>query len=718
MQDIQIKEETSQLLEKKFILKGLKCANCANKIEAKIGALQYVRKARLNFTTKKLIIEVNDKSQFEKVIDQSRRLADEVESGVRIIEEKGTKEDDIIFKDDNQELKKVGIRLAIGGFFFILALITKLPFWSELGLFALAYLIVGGDIVWKAVRNISRGQLFDENFLMTVATIGAFAIHEFPEAVAVMLFYQVGELFQDVAVNRSRHSITKLMDIKAEYANLETENGIKKVAPEEINIGDVIIIKPGEKVPLDGKVLDGESQVDTSALTGESLPRKVESGEDILSGFINKTGVLTVEVRKKFNESTVSRILDLVENASAKKASTEKFITKFAHYYTPGVVFGALALAIIPPLVMTDALFSEWIYRALIFLVISCPCALVVSIPLGFFGGIGGASKRGVLVKGGNYLEALNKVKTVVFDKTGTLTKGNFVVDKVVPAEGSSQKEVLELAAKAETHSNHPIAQSILDSYSGEVDLEDIDDYEEIAGRGIRVKVAGQEVLVGNDKLLSEADIDHETSKADGTIIHVVVDSEYVGYILIGDEIKEDAKSAIKRLKELGVEEIVMLTGDNEEVAKRVADYLDLDNYQAELLPDEKVEEVERLLSKNTDGKLVFVGDGINDAPVLARADIGVAMGGLGSDAAIEAADVVLMTDEPAKLGDAIEVANYTKKIVWQNIFFALGIKGIVLALGALGMATMWEAVFADVGVALLAVLNSMRVTRIEGSVD
>jgi Cd2+/Zn2+-exporting ATPase len=550
---------------------------------------------------------------------------------------------------------------------------------------------------------------------MKIATIGAFAIGEFPEGVAVMLFYETGEFMQGLAVNRSRKSIAELMDIRPDYANLKIGDKIKKVSPEEVEIGDYIIVKPGEKFPLDGEVSEGESMVNTSALTGESVPREVEVGSEVLGGFINKNGLLTIKVSKKYGESTVSKILDLVQNASSKKAPTENFITKFARYYTPVVVFAAIALAFVPPLVIEGAAFSEWIYRALIFLVISCPCALVISIPLGFFGGIGGASRNGILVKGGNYLEALNNVETVVMDKTGTLTKGVFKVTKVISSNGFSKEELIEYAAYTESYSNHPIAISILKAYENEVDKSQIEDYNEISGHGTKAIVKGKEVLAGNVKLMEKENIQYNQFDEEGTIVHLAIDGKYVGYIVISDEIKEDARKAIKGLKEVGVKQIVMLTGDNRRVAKKVAETLGIDKVFSELLPQHKVEKVEMLeKEKSKKGKLIFVGDGINDAPVLARSDIGVAMGGLGSDAAIEAADVVIMTDEPSKLVSAIKIANRTKRIVMQNIIFALAVKGGFLTLGALGYATMWEAVFADVGVALIAVLNAMRVMKVK----
>ena len=547
---------------------------------------------------------------------------------------------------------------------------------------------------------------------MTVATLGAFAIGNHPEGVAVMIFYEIGELFQSYAVNRSRKSISSLMDIRADYANLIIDGKEKKVDPSEIKIDDIIVIKPGERVPLDGVVIEGNSSLDTSALTGESLPRNIELNDEILAGVINLTGVIRVKVTKEFGESTVSRILELVQNASSKKAQTEKFITKFARYYTPVVVLSAVALAIIPPLVVEGALFSDWVYRALIFLVVSCPCALVVSIPLGLFAGIGGASKNGVLIKGGNYLEALKDVETVVFDKTGTLTKGVFKVVKI-NTNNIEEGELLRIAATGESFSNHPIAQSILKAYGKEVDKSIISNYEEISGNGIKVNIDNKEVLLGNYKLMNSNGIKYTNSQEIGTVVHVVVDGEYKGNIVIADEVKEDSKEAIEMLKKIGVKKCVMLTGDNKKVAEKIAEELGLDEVYAELLPTDKVAMVEKLLKEKSEkGKLAFVGDGINDAPVLARADVGVAMGGIGSDAAIEAADVVLMRDNPSSLVDAIEIGRKTNRILWQNIIFSLGVKIAVLIPAAIGIANMWEGVFADVGVTLIAVLNSMRALR------
>lgn len=586
--------------------------------------------------------------------------------------------------------------------------------WLQIALFIISYIIVGGDVVKRAVKNIFKGQVFDENFLMSIATIGAFFIGEYPEGVAVMLFYQVGELFQSYAVGKSRKSIASLMDIRPDYANVKKGDELVKVDPDEVQIGDIIVIKAGEKIPLDGKVIEGSSMIDTSALTGESVPREVEVGSDILSGCININGVITAEVTKEFGESTVSKILDLVENASSKKSNSEQFITKFARYYTPVVVIIAVFLAIIPPLVIDGATFSDWIYRALAFLVVSCPCALVISIPLSFFGGIGGASKKGVLVKGSNYLEALAETEIVVFDKTGTLTKGVFNVQEIHP-EGVSKEELLELTAHAESYSNHPISLSLKRAYSKEIDNERISDVEEISGHGVIATVDGKKVMVGNIKLMKMMDIPYFKGELIGTIVHVAVNNKYIGYIVIADEVKEDSAQAIKELKAANIKQTVMLTGDNKSIGSKVAKELGLDKVYAELLPADKVEKLEELFSqKSKKGKLAFVGDGINDAPVLARADIGIAMGGLGSDAAIEAADVVIMTDEPSKIATTMKISKKTLKIAHQNIVFAIGIKIIVLILSAFGITTMWAAIFADVGVTIIAVLNAFRALNVK----
>ena len=616
----------------------------------------------------------------------------------------------------NDEDKKRTIRLAVGAVVYAigmaLTVFAKLPTLAELAFLIVAYVILGWDVVWQAVKNITRGQVFDEHFLMSVSTIGAFAIGEYPEAVAVMLFYQVGEFFQSLAVKRSRKSISDLMDIRPDSATVKRNGVLQVVSPESVAVGEIIVVKPGEKIPLDGIVVDGESMLDTKALTGESVPRSIRKGDEALSGCINQSGLLTLKVTKSFGESTVSKITDLVENASARKAPTENFITTFARYYTPVVVGMAAVLAIIPPLVLGGG-WSEWLRRGFVFLIVSCPCALVISIPLTFFGGIGAASKRGVLVKGSNYLEALNKVSVVVFDKTGTLTKGVFEVANIIPAAGYQKEQVLEYAAQAESYSNHPIAKSILATYGKPIDQKQFSGFEEISGHGISVMVQGKKVLAGNSTLMESEKIAYAACDAAGTKFYVAADGSYVGCILIADEVKPDSKCAIAELKKIGVEKTVMLTGDDERIGKSVADELGLDAYYAQLLPDQKVEKLEMLDKQKRQGsKLAFVGDGINDAPVLARADVGIAMGGLGSDAAIEAADVVLMTDEPSKLVEAIDVAKATKRIVMQNIVIALGIKSVFLVLGALGMAGMWEAVFGDVGVTIIAVLNAMRILK------
>ena len=606
-------------------------------------------------------------------------------------------------------------RIIIGAALLATAVLLNLNNeWLQIALFIISYIIVGGDVVKRAVKNIFKGQVFDENFLMSIATIGAFFIGEYPEGVAVMLFYQVGELFQSYAVGKSRKSIASLMDIRPDYANVKKGDELVKVDPDEVQIGDIIVIKAGEKIPLDGKVIEGSSMIDTSALTGESVPREVEVGSDILSGCININGVITAEVTKEYGESTVSKILDLVENASSKKSNSEQFITKFARYYTPVVVIIAVFLAIIPPLVIDGATFSDWIYRALAFLVVSCPCALVISIPLSFFGGIGGASKKGILVKGSNYLEALAETEIVVFDKTGTLTKGVFNVQEIHP-EGVSKEELLELTAYVESYSNHPISLSLKRAYGKEIDNGRISDVEEISGHGVIATVDGKKVMAGNIKLMKMMDIPYFKGELIGTVVHVAVNNKYIGYIVIADEVKEDSAQAIKELKAANIKQTVMLTGDNKSVGSKVAKELGLDKVYAELLPADKVEKLEELFSqKSTKGKLAFVGDGINDAPVLARADIGIAMGGLGSDAAIEAADIVIMTDEPSKIATAMKISKKTLKIAHQNIVFAIGIKIIVLILSAFGITTMWAAIFADVGVTIIAVLNAFRALNVK----
>ncbi len=621
------------------------------------------------------------------------------------------------------KLKKRIQRIAAGAAVYISAIISArcLPenilLISSL-LFVAAYIIIGGDVVKRAVMNISKGQVFDENFLMMIATVGAFFVGDYSEAVAVMLFYQVGECFQSYAVNKSRKSITELMDIRPDYANVLREGTFQTVDPEEVTIGEIILVKPGEKIPLDGVVAKGSSFLDTVALTGESVPREVWEGEPVISGCVNQSGVLEIRVEKEFGQSTVAKILDLVENAGSKKAEAENFITKFAKYYTPIVVVCAALLAVIPPIVMGGG-FQTWIYRALTFLVISCPCALVISIPLSFFGGLGGASKAGILVKGSNYLEALAEAEIIVMDKTGTLTKGNFVVSKIVPTDLSNAEELLEIAAYAESYSNHPISKSLLSAYGQKIDQTRLTAVEEIAGHGITAQLDGNPVYAGNDKLMHRRGISFTAAKEIGTIVYVARKTEYQGYIVIADAVKEDAPAAVRQLKTAGIRQIVMLTGDSRPVAEHVAAELGIEQVYAELLPGDKVDRVEELLAvKKAGSKLVFVGDGINDAPVLARADIGIAMGGMGSDAAIEAADIVIMTDEPSKIAKAIQISHKTLAIVKQNIIFAIGIKVLVLLMAALGAASMWAAVFADVGVAVIAILNAMRVMYISDRKD
>lgn len=697
-------------MKQEYVLDGLDCSNCAQKIENGVKGIKGIDGCAVNFAASTLTVSADGKEE--------QWVTNKVEKKVKSIDPHVTVRQKHIKKsaDDGYRNRMVNmlIRMAAAVILGAAAYLVhsgKIEFFLFLG----AYLIIGGDIMIRAAKNIIRGQVFDEHFLMALATIGAFLIQQYPEGVAVMLFYQIGELFQGAAVSRSRKSISALMDIRPDYANLKTKNGIEQVSPEDVQTGDIIVVNPGESIPLDGKVVQGSAMVDTSALTGESVPRKAAEGQDVMSGFINQDGVLHIEVTKGYQESAVSKILDLVQNASSRKARTENFITKFAKYYTPAVVIIAVLLAFVPPLVLSGAALSDWVYRALIFLVISCPCALVVSIPLGFFGGIGAASKAGVLVKGSNYLEALNQVKYAVFDKTGTLTKGSFEVTEINPAEGFTKDRLLEAAAYAELHSQHPIAESVRKAYGKMLSSDEIESYEEISGHGIFAKVNGTEILAGNKKLMEREQIEDVPDENAGTIVHVAVDHRYAGAIIIADEIKEDAAQAVADLKSLGIKQTAMLTGDSKQTGEAVGKQLGIGEVYAELLPQDKVTQVEALEAKlSPNEKLIFVGDGINDTPVLARADIGVAMGGLGSDAAVEAADIVLMTDQPSKIAEAIRIAKRTRRIVWQNIGFALGVKAIFLILGAFGIATMWEAVFSDVGVTLLAVANAMRVMRLK----
>ncbi len=714
--DIEI-VSNSKVIKRELILGGLNCAHCAEVINEKVSKLEEIDSANLNFINKKLTVNIRKSFDEKETINKIVGIVNATEPGldIQIKNENGNIKKSEVKEEKNDINKKDIIKLVIGSLVYIFGIYQiATGFESKLAdaMFIIAYVIVGGEVLLKALKNAIRGQMFDENFLMSIATIGALSIGELPEAVGVMLFYQLGEFLQGIAVGKSRKSITSLMKIRPDYANLKEGSELKVVSPEEVKIGDVIVVKPGEKVPLDGVVIDGYSMVDTSALTGESVLREVSKGESVLSGFINKNALLTIEVTKGFEESTVSKILDLVENASSKKSKTENFITKFSKYYTPAVVIGAVLVAVVPPIIIPGATFSEWLYRGLVFLVVSCPCALVLSIPLSFFSGIGFASKNGILIKGSNYLEALRDVDTVVFDKTGTLTKGVFNVTKI-NAVGISEEKLLEYAAFAEANSNHPIAKSILSYYDKKVDLDKITSYEEIAAYGIRINYNNELILAGNEKLMRKENIFYSPAKEVGTVVYIAVNQVYRGYIVISDEVKEDSEKAIKNLKSLGIKDVVMLTGDNEKVARAIAKELGVDKVYSNLLPNEKVDKLEEIYEgKSEKEKVIFVGDGINDAPVLARADIGIAMGGLGSDAAIEAADVVLMTDEPSKISKAIEIASKTNKIVWQNIIFALAVKAIVLILGAGGVATMWEAIFADVGVALIAVLNAMRAMR------
>ena len=717
--DVKVSEQTDSYVTKKYLLKGLDCPNCSAKIEKEVGELEGVALSEVNLMKQTLTVSM-DHNKAASMLDMVTTIVHSHEPDVEVSEQKADtsvapdkKEKTPVYSDDD---KKLTIRLISGAVIYAvgmgLTLFGHVSLPVELGVLIVAYIILGWDVVWQAVKNITRGQIFDEHFLMSLSTIGAFAIGEYPEAVAVMLFYQVGEFFQSLAVKRSRKSISDLMDIRPDSATVRRNGELVVVAPETVSIGELIVVKPGEKIPLDGIVTEGESMLDTRALTGESVPRSIRKGEEALSGYVNQSGVLTIKVTKSFGESTVTKIIDLVENASSRKAPTENFITTFARYYTPIVVGMAAILAIIPPVILGGG-WSEWLRRGFVFLIVSCPCALVISIPLTFFGGIGAASKRGVLVKGSNYLEALNKISVVVFDKTGTLTKGVFKVVDITVEFGFTKEQVLEYAAQAESYSNHPIAKSIQEAFGKTIDQSVLSGYEEISGHGIRILIGGKRVLAGNSKLMDSEKVSYAACQSAGTKVYIAVDGRYAGCIVIADEVKDDSQNAIASLKKIGVEKTVMLTGDDEKIGKAVAEQLGLDEYYAQLLPDQKVEKLEYLDQHKTKGsKLAFVGDGINDAPVLARADVGIAMGGLGSDAAIEAADVVLMTDEPSKLVDAIDVAKATKRIVMQNIIIALGIKSVFLILGALGIAGMWEAVFGDVGVTIIAVLNAMRILK------
>jgi len=715
----------------KFYLDGLSCASCASKIEDALNQMEGVR-ASLDFAASTLYLNAVD----EKLETEALRLVKKMEPHLKI---KDMETDDE--EDDGKNASSILVKIVFAGVFFLTGLILQnyvfpgaanlslgdFRFWVVLLTYLTGYIIAGHDIVLKAIRGIMKRDFFGENTLMTIATLGAFAIREFPEAVGVMLFFKVGEYLEDRALNHSRSSIKGLLKIRPDYANLKRNGETVRVSPEEVQIDEMIMIRPGEKVPLDGVIEEGQTSVDTSALTGESMPKSLNPGDSILSGMINKSGVITVRVTKSFGESTVNKILDLVENASAQKAPTEKFITKFSRVYTPAVVTGAFAMAVLPPTLsqipaLTDFFshpetYSEWIYRALIFLVIACPCALVISIPVGFFGGIGAASKKGILFKGSNYLEAFRNIHTMVFDKTGTLTEGEFKVSEVNPRNGFSEEELLRFAAEAESQSTHPIARSVVDAYGGRIDEDRIRSYEEISSHGIRAIIDGREILAGNDRILhmDGYDIKHDTCHVGGTVLHVVIDGNYAGYIILADKLRPEARKTVDALKAGGIKKIIMLTGDSKDAAEPIARELGLDSFHAGLLPQDKIEIVNRLKEEidRSKHKIGFVGDGINDAPVLTASDIGIAMGGLGSDAAIEAADVVLMKDRLSGLLDAMHISRRTIGIVFQNITMALVIKGFFIIFGALGMASMWEAVFADVGVAIMAILNSTRVLRV-----
>ncbi|GEK91148.1 heavy metal translocating P-type ATPase [Alkalibacterium kapii] len=718
-----------------WLLEGLDCANCADKVERGVALVPGVTDSKVNFMTTTLSFRVTAADEHD-VLKNVKDKVQTLEPDITLLEKASgrqvsldndatvhtaVKEDALEtakstdrssrFKGLESKTKTTLVRLFFSLILLLSGMFIPLNEGLSLVLFIAAYLAAGYDVVWRAIKNILHGQLFDENFLMTIATFSAFYIQQYPEAVAVMVFYQIGEVFQDIAVTKSRRSISDLMDIRPDYANLVKGDTVDKVAPETVQAGDTILIRPGEKVPLDGEVIEGTSSMDTSVLTGESVPRSVKPGDTVLSGYINKNALLKLVVEKPFADSTVKKILDLVQNASGRKAPTEQFITKFARYYTPIVVIAAVMLAVIPPLLLPGATFNEWIYRASIFLVISCPCALVISIPVGFFGGIGSASRKGILVKGSNFLEALNDLKYIVVDKTGTLTKGKFELNEIKPANGFQEAQLLESAAYAEAYSTHPIADSIRERYDQTIQKDRITAVNEIPGHGIEAEISGERVLAGNARLMERFSIDYTKAQDSGTLVYVAVNETYMGHLLISDTIKEDSAEGIKKLKKSGIEHIIMLTGDSKKIGEDVAEKLGITEVYTELLPHEKVDALEDILSrKEKNERVAFVGDGINDTPVLARSDIGIAMGGLGSDAAIEAADVVIMDDKIPKIASALKVAKNTRGIVWQNIILALGIKAVFLILGAFGIATLWEAVFADVGVTVLAVLNAMRI--------
>lgn len=705
-------------MELVYILKGLDCPNCAAKIETETAALDGITSAQVNLMKQSLTVQTD--APRDAVTAQIMEIVHKHEPDVEVIAAETHCADAHAHTHEHThsegENRTMLLRLIAGTAVFAVGMVMhhllQVPAAAVLAVMLIAYIILGWDVVLTALRNIAKGQIFDEHFLMGISTIGAFALGEYPEAAAVMLFYQIGEHFQSLAVQRSRHSISSLLDIRPDTANLLRDGTAEEVAAEDVAVGSLILVKAGERIPLDGVITEGESMLDTTALTGESVPRRVHAGDEALSGCINQSGTLTVRVTRAFSESTASKIIDMVENASARKAPTENFITTFARYYTPVVVAVAVLLAILPPLLLHGA-WSDWIRRAFVFLIVSCPCALVISIPLSFFGGIGAASKHGVLIKGSNYLEALSRVQHLVFDKTGTLTKGEFRVTEIRPAAGFSESDVLRFAACCERNSNHPIAVSVLAACPENIAALTAEESEELSGRGIRAKAAGKILLAGNAKLMAEQGIAFSECEQAGTKLYVAADGRYAGCILIADALKPDSRQTISALRDAGIRTLTMLTGDDSAIAKAIAEELGLDGYAAQLLPAQKVTELEQLAAKLPEGaKLAFVGDGINDAPVLARADVGIAMGALGADAAIEAADVVLMTDEPARLTDAITIARQTKRIVMQNIVFALGVKALLLILGACGIAGMWAAVFGDVGVTVIAVLNAMRLLR------
>lgn len=712
MPQTKIYDELPQTVSKELLLEGLGCPSCAEKIQSAVIDIVDIDQASVDFATTKLNFTVKDVNALGSVIKKITEIVKRIEPGVKVIDPQRSQ------LSQRPEINQRLVLIITSSVLFALAIVAQqalhLSNWVYLSLYIISYLIVGGEVLLTAGRNIRRGEVFDENFLMSIATIGAFAIGEYPEGVAVMLFYQIGEYFQSLAVNRSRASIADLMDIRPDYAHKKVGSEFVTVSPEDITLGDLILVKPGEKLPLDGVVVEGEAALDTSALTGESLPRDVSAGSDVFSGMINLNGLLTIEVTKSYQESTATKILELVENAASRKAPTQQLITKFARYYTPFVVFMAAAVALVPPLFLdsfiADASFDTWIYRALTFLIISCPCALVVSIPLSFFGGLGGASREGILIKGSNYLEAFNDIDTIAFDKTGTLTKGKFQVTEINSVTLKPEK-LLAYTAYAESHSHHPIAAAIRTAYANEIDNSKVSDYTEIAGHGVKAAVEDHEVACGNAKLLASYNITAPDVTLVGSVIYVVIDRVYAGYIVVADTVKPEAKSAVASLRANGIKNVVMLTGDNKQTAENIGRQVGIDQVYAELLPQDKVGIIENLITKDH-RKVAFVGDGINDAPVLARADIGIAMGALGSDAAIEAADVVLMSDELGKIAQAKQIAKYTGRIVRQNIIFALGVKVLFLTLGVLGISSLWQAVFADVGVTLLAVLNATRALR------